>query len=182
MAKENKIQITKVKTGDDGIFIGYTRTREKYTDTRTGKSNEPAAPDFYNAMNALRVHAAKILGFTEQQSLRLVPHTVHFSYEIDGRMGASISCNYRTPGDMETNINTPPLKCPRDESEAKTDGCFAEETVKALWALELEARKYLDGKRAQMSLFGEEPGASEVGEEKPPEERPREARAGNFAA
>ena len=44
------------------------------------------------------------------------------------------------------------------------DKCFTEDTVKKLWALEKEARRYLAGERAQMNLFD--------GEQQPPEETP----------
>ena len=60
-----------------------------------------------------------------------------------------------------TNISTPLMKCPADEVDEQSPEFFTEDTVKALWEMEGQARKYLDGQRAQMSLFGEEPGAAD---------------------
>ena len=163
MAKKNAIQIAKVKYKEiEGkIFIGYTRKSDEFTDIRTSNSDEKAAPEFYEAMDALQAHAGSILGFTEQQTESLRPHTVIFSYKQEGAMSAVISCVYETPNGKMTNINTPLMQCPVSEEGMQSPLFFTEDTVKALWDLELQARKYLDGKRAQVALFGEEAGAAE---------------------
>lgn len=156
MAEESKLLITKVKHNDN-IFIGYTRKSDTHSDVRTSKCNEPPRPELYKAFVKLGKHAAYILGLTETtQILRLTVHTVNFSYEIDGRMGAQMCCIYKCPNGEETNINTPPMKCPQAATELKSNKYFSEDTVNALWELEAEARKYLEGKRAQVSLFGDE--------------------------
>ena len=163
MAKKNAIQIAKVKYKEiEGkIFIGYTRKSDEFTDIRTSNSDEKAAPEFYEAMDALQAHAGSILGFTEQQTESLRPHTVTFSYKQEGAMSAVISCVYETPNGKMTNINTPLMQCPVSEEGMQSSLFFTEDTVKALWDLELQARKYLDGKRAQVALFGEETEAAE---------------------
>ena len=162
MSQQSKLQITKVKckTSENKIFIGYTRSSDNFTDVRTSDSDEQAAPEFYEKLKALNVHAGFILGFTQEQILSLTPHSVNYSYDKDKRMSAIISCLYETPSGKIININTPLLKCPIDDEEGKSAGFFTAKAVEALWDMELEARKYLDGKRAQVSLFGEEPGAS----------------------
>ena len=162
MGQDSKLQITKVryKESEGKIFNAYIRSSEKFTDVRTSDSDEQAAPEFYAKLQDLTVHAGFILGFTQEQMLSLTPHTVNYSYDKDERMSAIISCLYETPSGKSININTPLLKCPADEAEAKSAGFFTAGAVKALWEMELEARKYLDGKRAQVSLFGEEPGAA----------------------
>lgn len=154
--EESNLLITKVKA-DKSIFIGYTRKTKNHADVRTSKCDEPPRPELHQAFFNLQKHAAHILGFTEAlQILRLKVHTVNFTYEFDGRMGAQMCCTYKCPNGEETNINTPPMKCPQSETEFKSDSYFTEDAVKALWALEAEARKYLEGKRAQTSLFDEE--------------------------
>ena len=162
MAKNN-IQIAKVKykESEGKIFIGYTRKADEFTDIRTSNSDEKAAPEFYEAMEALREHAGRILGFTDGQVACLRPHTVKFSYDKEKHIGAIISCVYVTPSGKPTDINTPLMKCPTDEVDAQKDGFFDADTVKALWEMERQARKYLDGHRAQMSLFGEDLGAAD---------------------
>lgn len=172
MAKKNTIQIAKVKykESEGKIFIGYTRKSDEFTDIRTSNSDEKAAPEFYEAMKVLRIHAGKILGFTEAQTENLHPHTVNFSYDKEEHMGAIISCVYETPCGKMTNINTPLMKCPVDEVDEQSEAFFDKDTVDALWDLELQARKYLDGQRAQVSLFGEEPGAADGDTEESDEE------------
>lgn len=163
MAKKNAIQIAKVKykESEGRIFIGYTRKSDEFTDIRTSNSDEKAAPEFYEAMDALQAHAGSILGFTQKQIESLRPHTVTFSYDKKDRMSAVISCVYETPNGKKTNINTPLMQCPVEDVGDMGIQFFAEDTVKALWDLELQARKYLDGKRAQVALFGEESGETE---------------------
>lgn len=107
-------------------------------------------------MDALQAHAGSILGFMQKQIESLRPHTVTFSYDKKDRMSAVISCVYETPNGKKTNINTPLMQCPVEDAGDMGIQFFAEDTVKALWDLELQARKYLDGKRAQVALFGEE--------------------------
>lgn len=58
--------------------------------------------------------------------------------------------------DTSVVINTPLMRCPCDEQEAEQLGFFNQETVDALWAVEQETRKFLDGKRAQIMLFADE--------------------------
>ena len=70
-------------------------------------------------------------------------------------------CTYKCPNGEETNINTPPMKCPQSATELNNNKYFTEDAVRDLWALEAEARKYLEGKRAQISLFDDETKANE---------------------
>lgn len=163
MENSKSVKINKVKynESEDKIFVAYTQNIDGKTDIRTSKSNDKAAPEFYTALNALRSHAGGILGFTEAQIAVLVPHTVTFSYTKNDIMGAIISCKYSTPNAKVININTPLMYCPEDEVDAQSLGYFDEETVKALWEVEMQTRKYLDGKRAEMSLFDDEEEADE---------------------
>ena len=155
-SKSVKINKVKYNESEDKIFVAYTHSADGKTDIRTSKSNDKAAPEFYTALNALRIHAGNISGFTEQQINMLVPHTVTYSYTKNDIMGAIISCKYSTPNAKVININTPLMYCPEDEVDAQSPGYFSEATVKALWEVELQTRKYLDGKRAEMSLFDDE--------------------------
>ena len=84
-------------------------------------------------MKALTLPVANILEAPELAA-RLVPFAVTYRYE--------------------TVVNTPMRKCRMDET---APGAFlTPTTAKRLWTLELEARKYLHGKRAQTNLFGGE--------------------------
>ena len=114
-------------------------------------------------MKSLRESAANILELPGDLSIRLIPFAVTFHYSQGGRMGAIITSRFMIPDlGNETVIQTPMMKC--YEGGNDEDKCFTEDTVKKLWALEKEARRYLAGERVQMNLFD--------GAQQPPEETP----------
>lgn len=122
-------------------------------------SDEPA-PEFFTALKNLTKPTLNILGLG---ALLIKPYAVSFKYAKDKTMSASISSMFYVPSaDREIVVNTPLMKCPSDEVEASQAGFFNQEMVDALWAFEQEARKYLDGKRNQISLFGEDTEAETV--------------------
>lgn len=69
-------------------------------------------------------------------------------------MGAMLHCKMELPDtEQELVFNTPMRKCAPDDV---TEGLFLSDTAaKALWDMETETRKYISGKRAQISLFGD---------------------------
>ena len=109
------------------------------------------------ALENLTKPTLNILGLGALLIKRIKPYAVSFKYAEDKTMSAVISSMFYVPSaDREIVVNTPLMKCPSDEVEASQAGFFNQETVDALWAFEQEARKYLDGKRSQISLFGED--------------------------
>lgn len=149
-----KIKKIKIIESLHKIKIDFTNTKATGEDDLQGTFSEEAAPEFYEAMKALTESAANILEAPELAT-RLVPFAVTYHYSKDGTMGAIISSRLLLPGSKgETVVNTPMRKCRMDET---APGAFlTPTTAKRLWTLELEARKYLHGKRAQTNLFGGE--------------------------
>jgi len=157
--EENMMTIKKVKIKSDGnkqcISIDYQLRRGDFIDDLTGLFREEAVPEFYATFEALREHVEGLLEIAGKGlGSRILPYGVTFHYSKDGTMGAIISSKFELP-DSGTSIvlNTPMRKCVNDES---AEGIFlTEEAAKALWKVEQETRKYIAGKRAQMSLFGD---------------------------
>ena len=156
---DSKMTIKKVKCISDGkkkcIQIEYRLSRDEIDDELSGLFREEAAPEFYAALEALREHVEEILEiYGKGLGTRITPYAVTYHYSKDGTMGAIISSKFALP-DAGTCIvlNTPMRKA---YSDSVADGVvLTEEATKALWKVEQETQKYIAGKRAQMSLFGE---------------------------
>ncbi|WP_196595420.1 hypothetical protein [Pectinatus frisingensis] len=158
MSDKDSIKIKKVKVIDSmqKIKIEYTEIHEDIENEMAGTFNEQAAPEFYKAFEKLKAAVVNILEFDKFKGIekRITPYGVTFHYSKDGTMGAIISSSLELPdAGTTTVINTPMRKCDPDDGETESL-YFTEATAKSLWKLETETRKYLSGKRAQMSLFG----------------------------
>lgn len=152
------ITINKVKYNDKQgkIMIDFSRNDGDHTSEYTGVFDEQAAPEFYQALNALINPVINLFKFKyEDFKDRIEPYGVTFKFSNDDVMSAIISCKL-TVGDTKIAINTPRRSCCVDdiEDDDLSDAYFDQPTVDTLWKLETECRKYLDGNRAQMSLFG----------------------------
>lgn len=163
----SNVTINKIKYQDKSkkINIEYTRVNEnKNISFHNCIFTDEPAPEFFTALENLTIPTLDILGIGSYFiTSRLKPFAVKFKYAEDGTMSAVISSMLYVPSaDGEIVVNTPLMKCPADEVEASQAGFFNQETVDALWAFEQEARKYLDGKRNQISLFGEDTEAETV--------------------
>lgn len=160
----NKITVNKVKyqKADNKILAEYLLFRGGQIDVVKLLSNEEAAPEFYRALGALIPSVCEILELPQDPfEARITPLSVAFKYDAAGNMGAIItSALYVSSAEAEVAVNTPFLRCRK--SAAETGVFFTAATEERLWALEAEARRYINGQRAQMSLFGEEP-AEELG-------------------
>lgn len=159
----SNVTINKIKYQESSgkLTIEYMRTNEnKKPSYHTSIFNDEPAPEFFTALENLTKPTLNILGLG---ALLIKPYAVSFKYAEDKTMSAVISSMFYVPSaDREIVVNTPLMKCPSDEVEASQAGFFNQEAVDALWAFEQEARKYLDGKRNQISLFGEDTEAETV--------------------
>lgn len=162
---ETVVQIEKVKmmgTGKDSkINILYSESSPTGHTIRQITSDEMAAPEFYKAFESLTRCVLNILELDETLMPRLHPYGVSYSYDSK-QMKAVINVKLDIPGaGTQIALNTPRKACPEDEVEAQdTSTYFTKSAVNALWDIVTEAQKYLDGKRAQMSLFGETGGTA----------------------
>lgn len=162
----SNVTINKIKYQESSgkLTIEYMRTNEnKKPSYHTSIFNDEPAPEFFTALKNLTKPTLNILGLGALLIKRIKPYAVSFKYAEDKTMSAVISSMFYVPSaDREIVVNTPLMKCPSDEVEESQAGFFNQEAVDALWAFEQEARKYLDGKRNQISLFGEDTEAETV--------------------
>lgn len=147
----NKVQYRK---SDEKIFVEYLRQRNGHFDVVKLLSSEQAAPEFYEALEALIPAVCELLelpgGNFEE---RITPLSVSFKYDAAGTMGAVITSALHMPdADVDVAINTPFRRCWTSNDEAGV--FFTSATAEDLWNLEQEARRYISGQRAQMDLFG----------------------------
>lgn len=165
------ITINKVKImGDqEKINILFTKKTAEHTMIYQVTGDELAAPEFYQAFEKLTRSCLNIFEFPEDFMPRLNPYGVSFKYDSNDVMSAVISCKLDLPeSGTSIALNTPNKKCPEDAVDAQDKAkFFSDTTVKALWEVEKEARKYLDGKRAQMDLFGDTDGEAAVNDDGP---------------
>lgn len=156
----SNVTINKIKYQESSgkLTIEYMRTNEnKKPSYHTSVFSDEPAPEFFTALDNLTKPTLNILGLGALLIKRIKPYAVSFKYAKDKTMSASISSMFYVPSaDREIVVNTPLMKCPADEVEASQAGFFNQEAVDSLWAFEQEARKYLDGKRNLISLFGED--------------------------
>lgn len=168
MRENSSIQINKIKYSEkaEKTTIDFSRNIDGHQADYTGTFDEQAAPEFYTALQVLRNPVLNILQFKfEDFKDRITPYGVNYRYAKDGTMSAIISSKLAV-GNTKIEINTPMRSCPTEDIVDETsEQYFDDPTVAALWELETQARKYLDGKRAQMSLFGSD-GSESISDER----------------
>jgi hypothetical protein len=154
---KSSIKVKKIKysEGAGKISIDYSRIRDEHYDELSLLSDEAAAPEFYAALEALILPVCSILEFDSAKfKQRIKPYGITFHYNKDDAMSAIISVKLEMPETgMQVAINTPMLKSYEDMEEAGP--CLSETATKLIWKAEIEARKYIAGKRAQTTLFDE---------------------------
>lgn len=150
---DSTIKTKKIKATDSTGKIEIDCENKNGAEDIKSIFSELAHPDFYAAMDALAEPAAEILEAPELAD-RLKPVAVTFRYTADGSMSAILTVKLQMRLGDETVINTPLRKSYVDgDSQRELAQELSAGTVKRLWALEAEARKYLTGKRAQGNLF-----------------------------
>ena len=153
------IRICKVKTTKEGkTAIEYQRTTGTDWDDFSLKCSDKPRPEFFAALDALREHVIDMCELPEELIERIAVKGVSFSYGGEGEtMGATIIAeNKLIKSNGAVNINTPhrPSEPYGDTPKGiLPDRMFlAPDCVSALKDLEKEARKYIDGDRAQGRL------------------------------
>lgn len=141
------IKKVKVLPRQKKIKIDYEKAGDKFS----GTYSEPAEPEFYQSFQKLILPVCEICELDlETFSDRIVPYGVTFAYVgTHDTMKASIQCKMHMPlSNTDTVLNTPS----RTVSTEFEDGLDAD-TCRIIEKLEQETRKYLNGQRAQQSLF-----------------------------
>lgn len=147
VTKENKIMMVYEVRNQKGIF----------TDEYSFTCSEEARPEFYTAMENLREHVIDMCELPADYIDRIRVRGVSFSYGGgNDTMGATISAamslensysalNLLTPHKASEMYNP---NTPDDEKQLLTGDC-----IDALLALQAECIRYIEGERAQGSLF-----------------------------
>ena len=153
---ENTVTVNKVqyRKSEEKIFVEYLLQRNGQFDVVKLLSNEQAAPEFYEALEALIPAVCELLELPSGNfEERITPLSVSFKYDAAGTMGAVITSTLHMPdAGVDVAINTPFRRCWTSNDEAGV--FFTSATAEGLWNLEQEARRYISGQRAQMDLFG----------------------------
>ncbi len=118
--------------------------------------SEDARPEFYDAMSKLAIHVIKMCELPEDYLSKITVRGVSFSYGGDREvMGATISAQMSLENSyQDLNINTPHKAsdsysdAPADEMQLLDNKCIDD-----LISLQKESELYIDGERAQGSLF-----------------------------
>jgi hypothetical protein len=152
MLRFKKIKLAK----DDKIHLEYDVERD------TGKNDEYSvtctdAPEqaFYLAMDALAVHVIEMCELNEDDLGLITVKGVSFSHK-DGVMGAVITAQKTLlKSATPLNLNTPHKPSePYNEGQLPGDAdLLSTECQDALKRLCIQAQRYIDGHRAQMSLL-----------------------------
>lgn len=172
-AMDKNRQILKIKNkkvdGRANIFISWQErtSAEKSWDDYTLRCDEMARPEFYKALEALKEHVTQICELPDEYEGRMTPSGVSFSYDKDGGniwsavITAQMKLDYN-PAPL--NIVTP-YKSNAVPENCDEDYALSLECQMALKILETEAFAYINGDRAQGSLFDDDKGKDE-GKEK----------------
>lgn len=157
--EKSPIRIKKIKYSDseEKISMTFEKLVNDQYDEYQFTSSEEAAPEFYDALKALVPHAIELLELPKKDIGRCHVYGVRFTYTGEAEtMGAimNVKRDLIYTGSC-TVLNTQAKKCSPGDEEYTDDNYFTEECVTALWALERECRAYINGKRNQISLFGD---------------------------
>jgi hypothetical protein len=155
---EGDIRFTKIKYDGSKVQLLYERERkEGDPDEFSLHSGDNPAPEFDQALQALAVDVASIceLGAEAAQKLKVRGVTLTYAHDI---LGACVTAlKSLVTANSPLVLNTPHLPSMAysgngdDPNPVLPDGM-----VVRLDALTAQAKRYLDGDRAQGSLFSEE--------------------------
>lgn len=159
MAEKCTVRIRKIKLASktEKIIMAYERLVKDQWDDHSFTSSQEAAPEFYDAFKAITEHVAVLCELPQEYIKRLEVYGVNYRYSgEDAVMGATMTAK------MELEFSNTPLILNTPFKKSDNGGDFdekqylTEECVNALWELERQARLYIDGHRAQISLFAED--------------------------
>lgn len=135
------------------IYENGPNNRDEFSFT----SFEKARPEFYKAMEALAEHVLDMCELPESYLERIIIRGVSYSYGGEnGTMGATISAAMKLENSYPAlNLLTPhkasEMYCPDTPDDDKQ--LLSGDCVDALLELRVECEKYIQGDRAQGSLF-----------------------------
>lgn len=158
---QSKYVINMIRVTKKIIKISYDRVKDGHVETYTMVSAEKPRPELYTCMNNLAAPVAGLLEIEKRVlDLRIRPVEVRFKYNGVGLMSAVIESEFRIPlAKANVMIKTPEKQEPVDpEIDMAEDRFFVPYTVEALRAVQAEAIQFIDGERAQTTLFNKNDG------------------------
>ncbi len=169
MAEKSTIRIKKVKLSSktEKIIMAYERLVNDQWDEYSFASSEKAAPELYGAFKAMSEHVAELCELPQDYIERLEVYGVSYRYSGEkGIMGATMAAEMELEfSNAHLLLNTPFKKAGSDDDDVFDEKqYFSEACVKALWELERQARLYINGHRAQISLFAEDTQGADIDE------------------
>lgn len=154
-----KRRLTKIKyKPGDSVLINWTagKTNE---DEYSIKCKDMPRGEFIRAMQGLNKHVVDMCELPEEAAFRVQTRSVSLNYGGENEtLGATISAQMELlKSNQPLNINTPNKTVEPYNKDTPWDEkiCLTEECVDALYELIEEANLYIDGTRAQGSLFDE---------------------------
>lgn len=147
--KERRITKVKLVEKSQRIQIEYDQRNQSAWDQYAITCKDPARPEFYEALKELVEHVVEMCELPDDYASRIEVRGVSFSYSNDV-MGATITAIMSlTYSAQPLNLNTP-YKTEESESTLQqlTYACRHD-----LGVLQQECKLYIDGERAQGSLF-----------------------------
>jgi hypothetical protein len=156
-------RITKVKYDGERVAIAYDEVKlGGAADHYTLDCDDAPAPGFTRALQKLAKHILELCELAEEYGQGLTVRGVSFSYSGEhGVMGAVVTA-LKTLQMVSSPLvlNTPhQTEAPVSDS-GDPSVCMTSAFAKDLQAVQVQAERYIDGKRAQVSLFEDVPPAS----------------------
>lgn len=153
------LRIKKVKiTTEKKISMVYEKqSKSGFMDEYSFTCSEDARPEFYTAMDKLKPHVIEMCELPDTYLLKITVRGVSFSYGGDTEvMGATVSASMALDKSYPNlNLNTPHkasemynLDSEPDEMQLLSDDCVSD-----LFFLQAECEAYINGDRAQASMF-----------------------------
>jgi hypothetical protein len=153
-------RVTKVKYDGERVAIAYDAIKpDGAADHYTLDCDDAPAPGFTKALQKLAKHILELCELPEEYGQGLTVRGVSFSYSGDHAVMGAVVTALKALQMVASPLvlNTPhQTEAPVSDS-GDPSVCMTTAFAKDLQAVQVQAERYIDGKRAQVSLFEQEP-------------------------
>lgn len=143
-ATTEAIVIRRVRSDRKSIFIEWVQGIDVYKVT----FHENPLASFTKAITALAAHVCSLCEFPDKDEAKITPSGITVTENGDNNLALIVASKRIKKGKRVFNITTPLLSMYPDKENKATD-CMAAEEARAIEKVITEAKKYLDGDRAQ---------------------------------
>lgn len=162
--ENNEIIINKVTCKGKSITVTYNKLNNGRITSYIVSSGEEARPELYKAFKALSADVAVMMSLTEVADItsRLIPYGLIIHHKPDDTKGIKFLCRIVFPElKAESNIMSPQMTECTADNKGKEGRYLTEATTQKVYELLHEVNLYIEGKRAQMSLWDDEDGTDQ---------------------